>query len=455
MKEQSEALGTEKISKLLVKLSIPSTIGMTVMALYNLVDTIFVGQGVGTMAIGGLAIVMPIQMLVFAAAMVLGTGGSSVISRALGENNEERTSRTFGNLITLTFIMGILLTAGGYLFARPLLFLFGAQGEILPFATDYFLVVFAGTPFLSYAMIFNAIIRAEGDARSAMMVMITASIINIVLDPIFIFGLKWGVKGAAAATVVSQTAAFLYMFLYYARGKSSIKFHFKHLALKKAIVKEVFAIGASSLARHGAASALMAILNHILYIYGGALSVSVYGIINRVFRVVFMPIFGIVQAYLPITGFNYGAKNFSRVRETFWKSTIVSSVIITLIFAFLMIFARQVMAVFSSDQALIEEGSYAIRIILLATPLIGFQVIGASYFQAIGKALPSFFLALSRQVLLLLPLVIILPRFWGLNGVWASFPIADFLSAFITTAMLIPELRRLRQSTDADINSTK
>lgn len=445
MKQQTEALGTENISKLLVRLSIPSTIAMSVMALYNLVDTIFVGQGVGTLAIGGLAVVMPLQMLIFAISQVLGMGGSSVISRALGSADVEKANQTFGNLITLTLLLSLSLTLLGYLFARPLLFLFGAQGKIVPFAVDYFLVVFAGTPFLSFAMIFNNIIRAEGNAKTAMFIMSMAAVINIILDPVFIFGLHWGVKGAGAATVVSQVCAFIYMLLYYTRGKSSLRFYVKHLLPERGIVSEVFALGASSLGRHGAGSILMAILNHILFVYGGELSVAVYGIINRIMRVIFMPVFGIVQAFLPITGFNYGAGNLKRVLETLRKSILVSTLIFSLIFLFLMIFAGPVMKVFSSNKDLIEQGKFAIRGILLLTPLIGFQVIGAGYFQAIGKALPSFFLSLTRQIFFLLPLVLLLPRYWGLNGIWFSFPAADMLSAVVTTIMLVPEVKRLKQ----------
>ena len=447
MKEQTQALGTEKIGALLLRLSVPSTIAMSAMALYNLVDTIFVGQGVGVMAIGGLAVVMPLQMLIFAIAQVLGMGGSSVISRALGSSDVEKAELTFANLIFLTFLLSFFLTLGGYLWARPLLFLFGAQGQIIPYAVDYFLVVYAGTPFLAYAMIFNNIIRAEGNAKTAMLIMTMAAVINIVLDPIFIFGLGWGVKGAAAATVISQICAFVYMTFYYLRGKSSLHFNARHLALRRQIVKEVLAIGASSLGRHGAGSLLMAILNHILFIYGGALSVAVYGIINRVLRVTFMPIFGIVQAFLPITGFNYGAGNYKRVLLTLRKSMAVSTIIFSIIFIFLMVFARPVMATFSSNKDLIEQGQFAIRMILLVTPIIGFQMIGAGYFQAIGKALPSFFLSLARQLLFLLPLVLILPRHWGLNGIWFAFPAADVLSAIVTAFLLFPEIRRLKKRT--------
>ena len=417
---------------------------MTVMALYNLVDTIFVGRGVGTMAIGGLAVVMPMQMLIFATAQVFGMGGSSVISRALGAKEKDKANRTFGNLISLTLLLSILLLILGYLFARPILYLFGAQGTIFPYALDYFLVILAGTPFLSFAMAFNSIIRAEGNAKTAMMIMLVSAILNIILDPIFIFGMGWGVKGAAGATVISQISAFFYMLTYYMRGKSSLRFHFKNLKLDKTITREVFAIGASSLGRHGAGSILAAILNHILYIYGGELAISVYGVINRVFRVSFMPLFGLIQGFLPIAGFNYGARNFARVRETLKKTTVISTLTISGIYILLMLFSRQVMEVFSTDPALIKEGQFAVRAILLVTPVLGFQMVGAGYFQAVGKALPSFFLALARQIFFFLPLLLIVPHYYGLNGVWFSFPIADSLSAMVTLLMLLPEIKRLR-----------
>ncbi len=444
--KHTEALDSEKIPKLLLKLSIPSTAGMLAMSLYNLVDTIFVGRGVGSLAIGGLTVVMPLQMLIFAVAMTFGMGGSSVISRALGARDNDRAQRTFGNLITLTLIMSILILLLGYGLTETVLFLFGGQAEILPYARDYFIYILAGTPFLNFAMIFNSLIRAEGNARTAMFTMVIAAVINIVLDPVFIFGLHMGVKGAAIASVISQVITFFYIVFYFGSGKSSFHFKLENLKPDGSIIREIFALGATSMGRHGAGSILAAILNHSLYSYGGGIAVAVYGIINRVLRVVFMPMFGLVQAFMPITGFNYGAKKYKRVLETFKISNAWATYISIGLFLVMMIFAKPVLQIFSNDTALIEEGKTALRLIMLFVPVVGFQIISTGYFQAIGKAVPSFLLAMSRQVLFLLPLILIMPAYYGLDGIWYSFPIADFLSAAAVGALIIPEIRRLKIS---------
>ena len=444
--KHTEALDSEKIPRLLLKLSIPSTAGMLAMSLYNLVDTIFVGRGVGSLAIGGLTVVMPLQMLIFAVAMTFGMGGSSVISRALGAKDNQRAQRTFGNLITLTFIMSFFILLLGYGFTGTVLFLFGGQGEILPYAQDYFIYILAGTPFLNFAMVFNAVIRSEGNAKMAMFTMVIAAVINIVLDPIFIFGLHMGVKGAAIASVISQVVTFIYIVYYFASGKSS--FHFKPENLKPdgSVIREIFALGATSMGRHGAGSILAAILNHSLFSYGGGLAVAVYGIINRILRVVFMPMFGLVQAFMPVTGFNYGAKKYARVLETFKISNAWATYISIGLFLVMMIFAKPILHIFSNDAVLIERGTSALRLIMLFVPIVGFQIISTGYFQAIGKAVPSFFLAMSRQVLFLLPLILIMPLYFGLDGIWYSFPIADLLSVIAVTALIIPEIRLLKKS---------
>lgn len=458
--KHTEALDTEKIPRLLLKLATPATAGMVVMSLYNLVDTIFVGRGIGTLAIGGLTIVMPLQMLIFAMAQTFGMGGSSVISRALGAKEQQRAQLTFGNLITLTFIMSIFILLLGYALPRPILFLFGGQADIMPYAYDYFVYVLAGTPFLNFAMVFNSVIRAEGNAKVAMYAMIIAAVLNIVLDPIFIFSLKMGVKGAAIASVISQVVTFLYIVYYFSGNKSSFRFRIKNLKPDGAIIREIFALGVTSMGRHGAGSVLAAILNHSLFSYGGGLAVAVYGVINRVLRVVFMPMFGLVQGFLPVTGYNYGAKKYDRVLQAFNISTLWSTYISIGLFAVMMIFAKPILAVFSTDSTLIEQGTFALRMIILFVPVVGFQIIATGYFQSIGKALPSFFLALSRQVFFLLPLVLLMPVYFGLDGIWYSFPIADILSALVVAIMIIPEIRRLRKMPtiiffSSDIPATK
>lgn len=443
--QRAKDLGSESIGKLLIRLSVPATTGMIVMALYNLVDTIFVGRGVGALAIGGLSIVMPIQMLIFSSTQTLGMGGASLISRSLGANDHSRADLTFGNLISMTFLLGAGVLLAGYLFPKGILFLFGAQGEILPYARDYFMIILLGTPFLSYAMVFNNILRAEGNAKTAMLTMIIAAVINMILDPIFIFGFHWGVKGAAWASVISQFITFLYLIWHFGSGKSALRFRRRDLKLNLPVVKEVLAVGASSLGRHGAGSILAAILNHILYAYGGPFAVAVYGIINRVLRVVFMPLIGLVQGFLPICGYNYGAHNYHRVWALLKVAVRWITEISIVLYILLMIFTRSVIGVFTTNQEVIDMGVYAFRLIILLTPIVGFQLISASYFQAIGKALPSFILAISRQILLLLPLLLILPKFWGLNGVWFSFPLSDSAAVLITLIMIWPEVRWLRK----------
>lgn len=443
--KHTQALDSDAIPALLIKLSVPATMGMISMALYNLVDTIFVGRGVGTLAIGGLTIVMPLQMLIFALAQTFGMGGSSILSRALGAQNITQAHRAFGNLITLTLAMSALILVLGYGLTNQILFLFGGRADILPFAYDYFFYILIGTPFLNFAMVFNSVIRAEGNARVAMITMVVAAVINIILDPIFIFGLKMGVKGAAIATVISQVITFIYITFYFVSGKSAYKAGLKDLWLNAAIVREIFALGASSLGRHGAGSVVSALLNHSLFIYGGAVAVAAYGVINRILRVVFMPMFGLVQAFLPVTGYNYGAKKYQRVWHTFKISTLWSTYISMVLFVLMMVFAQPILSIFSADQRLVAEGTIALRMIMLVVPLVGAQIISAGYFQAIGKALPSFILAMSRQVFFMLPLILIMPAYFGLDGIWFAFPLADFLSAVVVAVLTIPAIRRLRR----------
>lgn len=447
--KHSERLGTEKIAPLLLRLSVPAGMGMLSMALYNVVDTIFVGRGVGTMAIGGVSIVMPIQTLIFSAAQTIGIGGASIISRGLGAKNTQLAQRTFDNLSLLTFLMSLAVLLVGYLFSDEVLFLFGSSGKIAPFARDYYLIILSGTPFLNFSMVFNSVVRAEGNAKVSMYTMMIAAALNIIFDPIFIFGFDLGVRGAAMASVLSQILTFAYLVWHFLGGKSHLRFSRAWLIADFAIIRETLAIGASSLARHGAGSVLAAILNHSLFTYGGELSVAVYGVINRLFRITFMPLFGLVQGFLPIAGYNYGARNYQRVRDVFKTSVRVSTLMVLIIFTVLMVFARPLFSLFSTDVALIDHGSFALRAMIAMIPIVGFQIIGAGYFQALGKALPAFFLALARQVLFLIPLVLIIPGIWGLNGIWFSFPVADALAGLITFFMLLPELRNLKNKTAA------
>ena len=443
--KSSKALGEERIGSLLFRLSVPATVGMLAMALYNVVDTIFIGRGLGALAIAGVSIVMPIQMLIFSLSQTLGLGAASIISRRLGAKDLPGAENAFGNVLLLNIVVSGLIVLFGYLFTDQLLYLFGSQGEMVPFARDYFVFILIGTPFLMFDMIFNNVNRAEGNIKIAMLTMIMAALLNIVFDPIFIFTLKLGVKGAAIASVLSQFLTMLFLIYYFYSGRSLLTFHWKYFRPNFKVIKEILAIGASSFARHGAASVLAAILNHSLFTFGGEMAVAIYGIINRILRMTFMPLFGLVQAYLPITGYNYGAKNYGRVWQTVKFALKYASLTVSGIFLFLMILAEPIFSIFNKDAQLIEEGARALRLIILLTPMIGFQMIGAGYFQALGKALPAFILAIARQILFLLPLIFILPRFLQLDGLWLSFPLADILAVGVTLLLVLPEWKRLRK----------
>jgi len=436
-------LGKAPIGKLLWRQGAPAAIGMMVMVFYNIVDTIYVGRVVGPLAIAGIAVVIPISMFVASIGMSLGIGGASIISRALGSNNSEKAYTAFGNLVSLTSISSLVLMVAGYWFANPLLDVFGAKGGILPYARDYFLIILAGAPFLAIAMMANNVIRAEGHARIAMLTMVTSALLNIILDPIFIFGLRWGIKGAAVATVISQFAGFIFIIWHFSLGSSSLKLKSRHLKLDKPIVKETVALGATSLARQGSASLMVMVINNMAFHYGGELAVSIYGILNRVFMFIIFPMLGLVQGFLPVAGFNYGAQKYYRVKESLIVANKTGLLITISGFGIIMLFAPQIAGIFTKDEALITMTGHAIRLLIIAYPLMAFQMLGGAYFQAIGKALPAFIVTISRQGLLLIPLALILPSFIGLDGVWLAFPMADILSTGLTFFMLFPQWKWL------------
>jgi MATE family, multidrug efflux pump len=453
--EQSRMLENENIGKLLMKLSIPATIGMMVQALYNFVDTVFVGQGVGVYAIAGIAIAFPIQMVVMAVAQMLGIGGASIISRSLGAKDVKKAEKTMGNIFALVLIISTGIALLGSVFTVPLLKLFGATDQILPYATQYARVILMGTIFFSFAMASNNIVRAEGNAKIAMYTMLISAGLNILLDPIFIFetiplinlpGLNMGIRGAALATVVAQATTAVYLLYYFLKGKSSLKFHMSNLKLDFVIIKEMIAIGSAAFFRQVAGSILAIILNKSLAIYSGSMAIAVYGVVNRLMMFTFMPLFGVVQGVQPIIGYNFGANKPERVKEAMRLATVITTIMSTFGFLVLMIFPEKMISIFNNDPKLIRMGVDAIKTIVLALPLVGFQVVGASYFQAIGKALPSLVLSMSRQVLFLIPLILILPVYFDISGIWASFPLADTMAAFVTFVMVVKEMKVLNNN---------
>ncbi|ADU28576.1 MATE family efflux transporter [Evansella cellulosilytica] len=435
-KQQSERLGTEPISKLLRRLSIPAMIGMFVMALYNVVDTIFISYFVGITGVAAVTIAFPLMMIMMAIAAALGVGGASVISRRLGERREEDANKVFGNILLLVIVVSIFGMIGAFTFLDQLLYLFGATDNIIGPARDYMLPIMLGTFFFSFGFTTNAIIRSEGNARFAMMMMIIPSILNILLDPIFIVVLDMGVQGAAIATVISQAFVTIYVLRYFISGKSTLTISIANMKPHFALIKEVITVGLPAFFRQVAGSVMMIAINAMLIQFGSEFHVGVFGIVQRVLMFTLMPMMGILQGMQPMIGYNYGAKNITRLQDTIWLGLKVVTVYSAIVFVVVMTIPELFMRIFTSDQEVIQSGAEGMRIMFAAAILIGAQVVSGGLYQALGKAKPALILSMARQVLFLIPLVLILPHFFGVKGVWIAFPIADILSFALSAAFL-------------------
>ena len=440
MNKLANELGTENIGKLLIKQAVPATIGILVMSLNMIVDTIFVGQWIGVLAIAAITVVLPIVFLISSIGMGIGIGGSSIISRALGANKPEKAFLTFGNQISLTVILALLFVVLGTIFSVPILNLFGAKGLILPIASEYFSVVIYGVPFLAFAMMGNPTIRAEGKPKFAMYAMMIPAVLNVVLDVVFIKLFNWGMWGAGLATSISFASCGLYILYFFLSSKSELKIIPKNFKLDFKIVYEIIKLGGVSIVRQGAISILMIVLNYSLFTYGGEISISIFGIINRVMMFSLSPVLGVSQGFLPVAGFNIGAENNARVKETIKKAIWFGSILGTIIFIGIVIFKEEIIWVFTNDATLLAETPNAMLIVFLVTPIVTMQLIGSAYFQAAGKAMPALFLTLLKQGIFLIPLAYILPKYYGINGIWWSFPIADVISTIITIWVLKREV---------------
>lgn len=444
MEKKSNAFGTEPLGKLLTAQAVPASIGILVMSIYGIVDTIFVGRFVGSLGIGAITVVLPITFLISSIGMAIGVGGASIISRALGKGNPEKAYLTFANQILLTSSLAIAFVVFGLIFIDEILALFGGKGEILEPAKAYFKIVLYGVPFLAWAMMSNNIIRAEGYPRVAMLTLVVAAIANIILDPIFIIWLDMGIEGAAWATVIAYGISAAYTTYYFLFGKGELKIKLRLLRPDWKIIREIFAIGSVTLARQGTISVLSIVLNNSLFAYGGELGLSTYGIINRFMMFANFPVLGITQGFVPIVGYNYGANLEERVQKIINISIRSATLIALATFAAIMLGADQLVLIFSSEPALLEVAAPALRMAFLATPLLAISLIGSAFFQAIGKAMPALLLALSKQGIFLIPLVLILPLFLDINGIWISFPLADIGAAAVTYWYMAKKGRRIR-----------
>lgn len=440
-KVSSQELGNQSIGKLLIKQAVPASIGILVMSLNILVDTIFVGNWIGPTAIAAINVVLPVSFFIAALGMAIGIGGSSIISRALGGNNAAKALKTFGNQITLTILVTVVFVAFGLLYINVIVPAFGGKGAIFEPARTYYRIVLYGVPILALCMMGNTVIRAEGKPKFAMYAMMFPSVGNLLLDVLFIKIFNFGMAGAAWATTGSYMLCFLFILWFFLSKNSELKIDMSHFGLDKSIVKEIGSLGFVTLSRQAFVSVTYLLMNNILFDLGGETSVTAFAIVGRMLMFALFPVYGITQGFLPIAGFNYGAGKYKRVRETITTAIKYAALFAGIVFVFLMIFPVSITRLFTQDTDVLKETPPAMRWVFAATPIIAVQLIGAAYFQAIGKAIPALLLTLLRQGLFFIPLIFILPKFYGEVGVWMAFPISDVLATIVTAYFLRREVK--------------
>ena len=438
-------LGDAPIGKLLLQYSIPAIIGMIVNALYNIVDRMFIGNipNIGSLAITGVGITMPIMTIILAFGMLIGIGATANISLNLGKGNRPTAEKLLGNAFTLSIIVGLAIAIVGTICANPILNLFGASENTLFYAKEYLNIILLGCTFNILSFSLNSTVRADGNPKMSSFTMVIGCGTNIILDYVFIFILNLGVKGAALATIISQAITFFIILYYYTAGNSNLKLKVENFKLKKHLVTMTFAIGIAPFATQIANSLVQVIANNALKTYGSDLAIGAMTVISSLNIIFMMPIFGINQGCQPIIGFNYGAKKYERAKEAFKYATIAACVICIIGFISIQYFPTQIISLFNNDLELTTLAIKGIRIYLLMMPVVGINIVATSYYQSIGKAKISMFVSLLRQVILLIPFTIILPKFIGLDGVWAAGACADSLSVIITLVLLKKEFKQL------------
>lgn len=443
-------LGTEKIGKLLKQYAIPAIIAMTASSLYNMVDSIFIGHGVGAYAIAGLAITFPLMNLGAAFGSLVGVGASSLISMLLGEKNYGMAQKVFGNVITLNLIIGLLYTVAVLLFLDPILIFFGGSEQTLPYAREYMVIILWGNMITHMYFGLNAVLRAAGFPKRAMYATIFTVVLNTVLDPVFIYIFDMGISGAAIATVLSQFIA-LCMQLKWFSNKNEV-LHFKRgiYNLVPRISKDILAIGASPFLMNVAACFIVILINSGLKKYSGDLAIGAYGIINRVAFIFVMIVMGLNQGMQPIVGYNYGAKKFDRVHKTLVTTIAFATGVTTFGFLIAELFPKLFIVMFTTEGELIDIAEKGMRIIFMFFPIVGFQMVTTNFFQSVGMAGKSIFLSLSRQLIFLAPCLVILPLFFGVTGIWTSMAVSDALASIVAAFMLTNQIKKFKRAINGE-----
>lgn len=438
-------LGEEKVIKLLLKYSIPAIVGMVVNAMYNIIDRMFIGNSpeLGKNGIAGITIGFPITIILLALGILFGIGGSTLFSIRLGEKKEEEAELAIGNAFLGLIISSLLFMILGQIFLKPLMILFGASDVIMPYAMEYMRVIFFGAIFQVVSMGMNNFIRADGNPNVAMWTMFLGAGINIILDPIFIFVFHMGMTGAALATILAQTVSCIWVLAYFTSNRCNHKLKRSNIVFNPSVFMKILSLGMPGCLLQLANSFLNAILNKNLYLYSGDLGVSVMGIINSIQTFMLMPVIGLRQGMQPVISYNYGAKKYKRVKSAILLAIIAATIMCLAGYLVIWIFPKELIGLFNRDTELLEFGQTALKTWMLLLPVVGFQIIASNYFQAIGKSKSSMFLSLTRQVILLIPAILIFPHIWGLNGILYSAPFADFFSALLTGVWFAIEMNQL------------
>ena len=444
-KKATLELGTKPVSKLLAQYALPAIIAMTAASLYNIIDRVFIGQVVGPMAISGLAITFPFMILAAAFGAAVGVGAATTISVKLGQKDYESAENTLGNTITLNLIIGLAFGGICLLFLDPILRFFGASDTTLPYARDFMQIILAGNVFSHMYFGMNAVLRAASKPRMAMFATIFTVAMNILLDTVFILWWHWGIKGAAFATVISQVLALCWQMKLFSNKNELLHLKRGIYKLKANLVRNIISIGISPFLMNACACIIVIFINNQLVKFGGDIAVGAYGIANSIAMICIMFVIGLNQGMQPIAGYNYGSQQYGRMMRVV-KLSIITAICIMLTGWTLAMFAPYYCArMFTKDPELVKGSIKAIQIIMMMYPFIGCQMVITNFFQCIGKVKISIFLSLSRQLLFLLPLLVLLPNFYGINGVWASMPTSDLISVIVAISIMTVYLRRFKK----------
>ena len=438
------ALGTESIGKLLMQYAVPAIIAMTASSLYNMVDSIFIGHGVGTMALSALALTFPLMNLGAAFGALVGVGAATLISVKLGQKDYDTAQRVLGNVFVLNILLGLAFTVIVFPFLNPILYFFSGSDETVEYARQFMEIILLGNVVTHLYLGLNAVLRASGHPKQAMYATIATVAINTILAPIFIFMFDWGIRGAAIATVSAQVIALLWQLKQFNNANELLHFRRGIFRLKRKIVFDSLAIGMSPFLMNLAACLIVILINQGLKKYGGDLAIGAFGIVNRLVFIVVMIVMGLNQGMQPIAGYNFGAKLYDRVNKVLKLTIIYATCVTTFGFLVGMLAPNLVVGIFTSDAELTELSATGLRITVMFFPIIGFQMVTSNFFQSIGMAGKAIFLSLTRQMLILLPCLLILPHFFGVAGVWYSMPVSDLLASLIALVMLVYQFRKFK-----------